>query len=254
MKISFNVYEETDAPTATATLDPATPGEGRTYSGPVTVKFTSTDPANADPAQPMAGIDYIEHRVILNGVAGRVGPLDQPGPREPVHELGRRCPSWVQLRRSSTARLDRGGNAEADQDGDVQDQPPDRRHGRGQRDRARARSALAVQARWSLGPFIPGVAQTYTATTTATVTSSWPNATLSVYDEDANTNTNGRLVNGASIIPTRLDVLNSTGAYQSIQASNQRACGRDLGDAGGRRERDDHDASGDREQQRARGG
>ena len=38
-----------------------------------------------------------------------------------------------------------------------------------------------------LGPFIPGVAQTYTGTTTATVTSSWPNATLSVYDEDANT-------------------------------------------------------------------
>ena len=72
-----------------------------------------------------------------------------------------------------------------------------------------------------LGPFIPGVAQTYTGTTTATVTSSWPNATLSVYDEDANTNTNGRLVNGASIIPGRLEVLNSTGAYQSIQAPNQ---------------------------------
>ena len=41
----------------------------------------------------------------------------------------------------------------------------------------------------SLGPFIPGVAQTYTGTTTATVTSSWPNAQLSVYDEDTNTNT-----------------------------------------------------------------
>ena len=53
------------------------------------------------------------------------------------------------------------------------------------------------------------------------MTSSWPNATLSVYDEDANTNTNGRLVNGASIIPGRLEVLNSTGAYQSIQAPNQ---------------------------------
>ena len=67
-----------------------------------------------------------------------------------------------------------------------------------------------------LGPFIPGVAQTYTGTTTATVSSSWPNATLSVYDEDANTNTNGRLVNGASIIPRDLDVLNATGAYQAI--------------------------------------
>ena len=36
VKISFNVYDEAAAPTASATLDPAAPGEGRAYPGPVT--------------------------------------------------------------------------------------------------------------------------------------------------------------------------------------------------------------------------
>ena len=112
VKISFDVYEETTAPTTTATLDPATPGNGRTYTGPVTLNFSATDPANADPSQPTALVDYIEHRVTLNGVAGRVGPEQQPGPREPVHgssasvsELGAYS---VEYR-----AVDRGGNAEA---------------------------------------------------------------------------------------------------------------------------------------------
>ena len=154
----------------------------------------------------MAGVDYIEHRVILNGVPGPWVRSTNPGLVNPytssvtVSELGAYSIEY----RSA----DRGGNAEADQDGDVLDQPPD--------DRRRARSARSCPSTLGLavnplvlGPFIPGVAQTYTGTTTATVTSSWPNATLSVYDEDANTNTNGRLVNGASIIPRGMDVLNS---------------------------------------------
>ena len=65
---------------------PATPGNGRTYTGPVTLNFTSTDPANADPAQPQAGVDYIEHRVTLNGVPGPWERSTNAGHREPVHE------------------------------------------------------------------------------------------------------------------------------------------------------------------------
>ena len=34
VKVSFDVYEETTAPTTTVALDPATPGAGRTYTGP----------------------------------------------------------------------------------------------------------------------------------------------------------------------------------------------------------------------------
>jgi hypothetical protein len=66
------------------------------------------------------------------------------------------------------------------------------------------------------GSFTPGVAQTYTGTTTALATSSWQNAALTVYDEDPNTATNGRLINGTSIIPRDMDVLNNTGVYQAL--------------------------------------
>ena len=82
--------------------------------------------------------------------------------------------------------------------------------------------ALAVNP-LTLPAFIPGVTQLYTGTTTATVTSSWPNAALSVYDPDTNTTNNGRLIHagGASIIPRDMEVMNSTGAFQSIQNATQ---------------------------------
>ncbi len=38
------------APVTTGTLDPATPGPDRTYSVPVTVKFSANDPAPGGPA------------------------------------------------------------------------------------------------------------------------------------------------------------------------------------------------------------
>ena len=111
VKVTFDVYEETNAPSATAAFDPATPGNGRTYTGPVTLNFTSTDPANADPAQPQAGVDYIEHRVILNGVPGPWVRSTNPGLVNPytssvtVSELGAYS---IEYRTA-----DRGGNAGA---------------------------------------------------------------------------------------------------------------------------------------------
>ena len=111
VKVSFDVYEETTAPTTTATFDPATPGNGRTYTGPVTLNFSATDPANADPNQPTALVDYIEHRVTLNGVPGAWVRSSNPGLVNPfassatVSELGAYS---VEYR-----AVDRGGNAEA---------------------------------------------------------------------------------------------------------------------------------------------
>ena len=104
-----------------------------------------------------------------------------------------------------------------------------------------------------LAGFVPGVSQTYTGTTTATVTSSWPTAPLSVYDADPNNATNGRLINGRrSIIPRDMDVLNSAAAYQAIGNATSAADHRDLGDPGRQRVDDDHDAPDHPEQRRAR--
>ena len=54
VKISFNVFDETAAPTATAALDPALPGPGRAYPGPVTLNLSATDAAND--ANPVSGL------------------------------------------------------------------------------------------------------------------------------------------------------------------------------------------------------
>ena len=182
VKITFDVYEETAAPTTTVALDPATPGVGRTYSGPVTVKFTSTDAGAADPSLPMAGVDYTEYRVTLNGVPGAWTKNSNPGLSNPflsnsvtVADQG----NYVIEYRG----VDRGGNAEETKqatftimrpavvDGVVQAIVP-------------STLSLSVASPAPIGPFIPGVAQTYTGTATATVTSSWANAQLQVYDPE----------------------------------------------------------------------
>jgi hypothetical protein len=213
VKITFDVYEETAAPTTTVALDPATPGVGRTYSGPVTVKFTSTDAGAPDPSLPMAGIDYTEYRVTLNGVPGAWTKNSNPGLSNPflsnsvtVSEMG----NYVVEYRG----VDRGGNAEEIKqatftifrptvvDGEVKAIVP-------------SILSLAVASPVPpLGPFIPGLTQTYTAAAAATVTSSWANAQLQVYDPDATNN--GRLVNGTSVIPRNLQVMQASGTLANV--------------------------------------
>ena len=78
--------------------------------------------------------------------------------------------------------VDRGGNAEDDQAVTFTIFRPTVGRRRGQGDRAEHRSRSSVHSPDRLGPFIPGVTQTYTGTATATVTSSWANAQLQVYD------------------------------------------------------------------------
>ena len=210
MKISFDVYEETAAPTTTATLSPATPGPGRTYTDPVTVNFSSTDPANADPTQPVAGVDYIEHRVTLNGVPGAWVRSTNPGLVNPftssvtVSELGAYSVEY----RSA----DRGGNADPIKTVTFWINRPTTTTGKVSAIVPSTLSLAVSELKFS--PFIPGVSQTYTGTSTATVTSSWANAALSVYDPDPNNATNGRLMHvSGSVIPRDMDVLNSVAAY-----------------------------------------
>jgi len=54
-KVEFRIGDDdgdTTAPTTTATLDPAQPGAGGTYNGPVTVNFSATDPASGSGGGP----------------------------------------------------------------------------------------------------------------------------------------------------------------------------------------------------------
>jgi hypothetical protein len=64
--------------------------------------------------------------------------------------------------------------------------------------------SLTLGAPATFGPFVPGVAQTYDASTTATVTSSLPNATLSV--SDSSDTEPGHLVNGAFALVSPLKI------------------------------------------------
>ena len=64
--IGGEVICEEDAPTTTATLDPPDPGEGGTYTEPVTVDLSADDA----PDDGAAGVDFTEYRVITDGEEG----------------------------------------------------------------------------------------------------------------------------------------------------------------------------------------
>jgi predicted acyl esterase len=71
--------------------------------------------------------------------------------------------------------------------------------------------SLSLGAPASFGPFTPGVAKEYTATTNATVISSAGDATLSVADPSSNHS--GYLVNGAFALPQPLQGLGTVKTY-----------------------------------------
>ena len=62
---------------------------------------------------------------------------------------------------------------------------------------------------------MPGVANQYTGTGTATVTSTWPSASLTV--RDATGNNTGRLLNGTAVLASTLQAVNSTGGNSNIE-------------------------------------
>jgi hypothetical protein len=178
----------------------------------VTVNFSATDPANADPNHPQALVDYIEHRVTLNGVPGPWVKSSNPGLVNPftssvtLSELG----AYMVEYRS----VDRGGNADSVKSVTFWINRPTTVEGKIS---AIAPSVLGLSVNpLQFNPFVAGLSETYTATTTASVTSTWPNAALSVYDPDPVNGTNGRLLNGTSVIPRDMQVLNSVGSFSNI--------------------------------------
>ena len=77
--------------------------------------------------------------------------------------------------------------------------------------------ALTLGPAATFSPFIPGVANSYTASTTANVISTAGDATLSVADP-ATTNT-GKLVNGAFALPQTLQARANAGTYADVGGS-----------------------------------
>jgi hypothetical protein len=78
--------------------------------------------------------------------------------------------------------------------------------------------ALTLGAPASFGAFAPGVAKTYTATTTATVTSSAGDASLTV--TDPSTTAPGHLVNGSFSLPAPLGGLGAVKTYDAPVAGD----------------------------------
>ena len=108
IKVSFEVYEESTAPTTTIALDPATPGAGRTYAGPVTVNFTAQDTAGS--GQIVSGIDYVEQRVTLNGAPGdwqRTTNVGTANPFKTSAPLSDTATTWSSTARSTVAATSR---------------------------------------------------------------------------------------------------------------------------------------------------
>ena len=79
--------------------------------------------------------------------------------------------------------------------------------------------SLQLGSEPQLGPLIPGIAATYDASVTATLTSSAGNATLSVADADNGT---GRLSNGTTELATPLQVRATNAANPNTAFANLR--------------------------------
>jgi hypothetical protein len=211
VKISFEVYEETTAPTTSVALDPTTPGAGRTYPGPVKVEFTAQDAA--DSGQIMAGVDYIEHRVTLNGAQGDWVRTTNVGTGNPFKGGGTFSEhgNYVIEYRA----VDRGGNAAETKSVAFTVFSPTNVTSEVE---ATVPSALGLSVSpINLGAFTPGVANQYTGTGTATVTSTWPSASLTV--RDATGSNAGRLVNGSAVLASALQVNNSAATFVNVTAN-----------------------------------
>jgi hypothetical protein len=212
VKVTFDVYEESTAPSTSVELDPAAPGAGKTYPGPLSLKFTASDAAGN--GQIVAGVDYIEHRVTLNGGVGdwvRTANVGIANPFTASPEALTAHGNYVVEYRA----VDRGGNASETKSVSFTIFQPTTQISNVN---ATVPSVLGLNVGpISFGAFAPGVAQQYTGTGTATVTSSWANAALSVRDA---TGTNvGRLVNGSAVLASTLQASDSAGSFANVTAT-----------------------------------
>ncbi|MDA0138859.1 ThuA domain-containing protein [Solirubrobacter deserti] len=214
VKISFNVYDETTAPSATAELDPALPGEGRAYPGPVTVKLNATDAAAEGDANPVSGLAGIEYRSVKDGVAGDWTTLSNAAGGNTF--AGSARIEGQGAYRIEYRAIDKAGNRSAvktiafsiihpvDVEGNVTATVP-------------TVLGLTLSAPTTLGAFTPGVTKDYATETKARVTVTTGDAALSVVDR-ASENA-GRMVNGSVALPRPLEVSAAGGAFSPISGS-----------------------------------
>ena len=179
------------APVTTATSSPA-PGADGWISGAAKVTLAATDAGSgvASTQYAIDGGEWVTYTAPFDAPFGehtlRVRSTDVAGLVETVKELA------LKVRQLT------GGN------GDVIGTVP-------------ATLALTLGAPASFGAFTPGVAREYTASTTATVTSSAGDATLSV--TDPSTSNTGHLVNGSFVLPQALQIAGGASAFRPIGGS-----------------------------------
>ena len=164
------------APTSTATLDPAQPGAGGTYSGPVNVTLAGEDAAGG------AGLEKLEYRLDGGEWTLYSAPVtvSQTGQHTLEHRATDLAGNQGQPGTVTFAIAQAGQSVSTP--GDVTGSVP-------------GTMSLTLGGTATFSPFIPGATQDYVASTTATVTSTAENTTLSVTDP-SETHT-GRMVNGA---------------------------------------------------------
>ncbi|MDA0172611.1 ThuA domain-containing protein [Solirubrobacter taibaiensis] len=209
VKISFNVHDEAAAPTASATLDPAVPGEGRAYPGPVNVRFSAADTGDANP---VSGLANIEYRVVTGGVPGEWTKLAVDGTNaNATAQITAEGNHVVEYR-----AVDKANNTSAvktiafsiihpvDVETNVVATVP-------------TILGLTLAPTTALGAFTPGVTRDYTATTSARVTATTGDATLSV--SDRGTSNPGRMVNGTSALLRPLEISVGSGAFSAVGAT-----------------------------------
>ncbi|MDA0185381.1 ThuA domain-containing protein [Solirubrobacter phytolaccae] len=214
VKISFNVYDESTAPSAAVELDPAVPGAGRAYPGPVTLKLSGTDAAAASDPNPVSGLDRIEYRDTLQGVPGQWVRLANTAggntfnTTATVSEEGNHV---IEYR-----AVDKAGNVgevktiafaiikPTDVDANFTAMVP-------------TILGLSFTAEPTFGVLMPGTAKDYLAETAAKVTVTTGDAALTVVDRS--TTAPGRLVNGSAALPQPVQISAAGGPFNAVSAT-----------------------------------
>ncbi len=181
------------APTATATLSPE-PGASGGFDGPVTVTLAGQD---ENP-----GTVTLEYRVDGGQWTAYTAPFQVTGSGE--HTVEYRATDVtgnVSAVAAKTFKIATKSEGTHELVGSVP-----------------ATLSVQLSGQTSLGTFVPTQARDYTATTTATVTSTAGDAALTVSDPSA-TNT-GHLVNGTHALAQPLQVRAGTGAFAGIGGSS----------------------------------
>ncbi|MBE2320370.1 ThuA domain-containing protein [Solirubrobacter sp. CPCC 204708] len=184
---TVTVKVDKTAPSSSVALNPATPGAGGTYTGPVSVTVSGTDSAGG------SGLDKLEYRLDGGAWSPYTAPVSVSG--NGAHTLEHRATDQAgnvgTVGSVAFTIAPSGGGQSVDEDVQLSGDVP-------------GVLSLSIATPPTFGTFAPGVTQLYTAQALATVTSSAENATLSVHDPG--TTHAGKLVNGQFALPRAVQV------------------------------------------------